>query len=311
MRGGAFLSDRKLTAGGIAVALTTVIASSPSAFGAERVVLGEYFTWLNCPACAVAGPVVNNMVNLYGADGTDPQRSGTLALVEYNLWDQYEVLWGTLRQGFYNAIFSGTPCFVHDGIYDAWPIETYVSKFLNRQSVPTTVTVSITAEETSPNRYEVNVETCLEPGAAAVDLRIYTIMAEDYFPPTYWYDRNGFRSAAPTSDISLAPGECAQVTNQFIILPGWQLSNMKILAWAQQPNSHWPANVYQAGIDAYPFEAPTDPCPYDCDDSGDVGITDFLTMLSDWGGPSPCDFDGGGVGITDFLDLLAHWGPCP
>ncbi len=24
-----------------------------------------------------------------------------------------------------------------------------------------------------------------------------------------------------------------------------------------------------------------------------------------------CDFDGGGVGITDFLTLLANWGPCP
>ena len=38
---------------------------------------------------------------------------------------------------------------------------------------------------------------------------------------------------------------------------------------------------------------------------------DFLAMLADWGGPSPCDFDRGGTGITDFLLLLGNWGPCP
>ena len=54
-------------------------------------------------------------------------------------------------------------------------------------------------------------------------------------------------------------------------------------------------------------------CPWDCggDDNSIVGIVDFLTLLSQWGGPGSCDFDGGGVGIVDFLDLLAHWGPCP
>jgi hypothetical protein len=54
-------------------------------------------------------------------------------------------------------------------------------------------------------------------------------------------------------------------------------------------------------------------CPWDCDPPGDgaVGITDFLQMLAEWGGPGNCDFDGGGVGVTDFLELLAAWGPCP
>jgi hypothetical protein len=59
--------------------------------------------------------------------------------------------------------------------------------------------------------------------------------------------------------------------------------------------------------------AEPEPCPWDCDPPGDgeVGITDFLQMLAEWGGPGNCDFDGGGVSITDFLDLLAAWGPCP
>ena len=55
------------------------------------------------------------------------------------------------------------------------------------------------------------------------------------------------------------------------------------------------------------------PCPWDCggDNNDDVGITDFLTLLAQWGGAGSCDFDGGGVSINDFLDLLANWGPCP
>ena len=62
--------------------------------------------------------------------------------------------------------------------------------------------------------------------------------------------------------------------------------------------------------------APAAPaCPWDCDSAesndGTVGIVDFLALLSQWGGPGSCDFDGGGVGITDFLELLANWGPCP
>ncbi len=55
-------------------------------------------------------------------------------------------------------------------------------------------------------------------------------------------------------------------------------------------------------------------CPWDCNAAGGdgtVGISDFLLLLAQWGGPGSCDIDGGGVGITDFLGLLANWGPCP
>ncbi len=53
-------------------------------------------------------------------------------------------------------------------------------------------------------------------------------------------------------------------------------------------------------------------CPADFDGDCDVGITDFLQLLAEWGLiGAPCDVNGGGVGITDFLELLATWGPCP
>ena len=53
-------------------------------------------------------------------------------------------------------------------------------------------------------------------------------------------------------------------------------------------------------------------CPWDLDDGGDVGVSDFLALLAAWGTIDvPADFDGGGVGVSDFLALLANWGSCP
>ena len=66
-----------------------------------------------------------------------------------------------------------------------------------------------------------------------------------------------------------------------------------------------------AFVGAEPLDCPP-PCPWDLDCDGDVGITDFLDLLAQWGQVDvPADFDGGGVGIVDFLALLANWGPCP
>ncbi len=57
-----------------------------------------------------------------------------------------------------------------------------------------------------------------------------------------------------------------------------------------------------------------DPCPWDLNGSGDVGILDLLALLAAWG-PNPgdpADFDGNGtVDIFDLLTLIANWGACP
>ena len=55
-------------------------------------------------------------------------------------------------------------------------------------------------------------------------------------------------------------------------------------------------------------------CPWDLDGDEDVGITDFLDLLAQWGTDpaGPPDFDSDGtVGINDFLELLGNWGACP
>jgi hypothetical protein len=61
-------------------------------------------------------------------------------------------------------------------------------------------------------------------------------------------------------------------------------------------------------------DGPSLACIGDIDESGDVGVTDFLELLAAWGfnpgHPADLDFDGY-VGVTDFLTLLSRWGPCP
>ncbi|MHC4992825.1 MAG: hypothetical protein ACYTGC_17780, partial [Planctomycetota bacterium] len=77
-----------------------------------------------------------------------------------------------------------------------------------------------------------------------------------------------------------------------------------------------PPSVVEAGVDDVRLvtAACAEPCPWDLDADGTVGISDFLLLLAQWGtNPGgPPDFDADGtVGISDFLLLLAHWGPCP
>ncbi len=57
-----------------------------------------------------------------------------------------------------------------------------------------------------------------------------------------------------------------------------------------------------------------EPCLGDVDGDSQVGVTDLLTLLAQWGlNPGgPPDFDGNGmVDVTDLLALLGAWGACP
>ena len=92
------------------------------------------------------------------------------------------------------------------------------------------------------------------------------------------------------------------------------LSTMDLIVWGESPFAplDYPSSTPLFMLGSW-TRVDFSVCPWDCDDGdGNVGIVDFLALLSQWGmtGTS-CDFDGGGIGITDFLLLLANWGPCP
>jgi hypothetical protein len=104
-----------------------------------------------------------------------------------------------------------------------------------------------------------------------------------------------------------------EMTRQELEATGLVLTaNMKTRFTANDAD---PQSIVEAGVDGVVVKSlacEPDPCPWDLDGSGDVGVTDFLEMLAVWGQSGvPADFDGDGVSVTDFLILLGNWGPCP
>ena len=69
-------------------------------------------------------------------------------------------------------------------------------------------------------------------------------------------------------------------------------------------------SIVIAALCLWPSSYAAAQCPADLDDDAVVGITDFLTLLGQWGPDGgPADLDGDGqVGILDFLTLLGNWG---
>lgn len=76
--------------------------------------------------------------------------------------------------------------------------------------------------------------------------------------------------------------------------------------------------VYGTSLDTdgdwIPDECQAAPCPGDLTGSGDVGLSDLLQLLANWGPCPGCPADLDGTDEVDFNDLLlllTYWGPCP
>ncbi|HUU96145.1 MAG TPA: hypothetical protein VM487_10430 [Phycisphaerae bacterium] len=246
--------------------------------------------------------MVSNLIDNY---------ADTFAVVEYHVNDAYAEPYCAVRGAFYNIWSDGIPWFAYDGLFDAWPINTYETKLQQRLTVPTPVTMDVSVAKLSDYLHRITIEVCLEPDAEPVDLRLYAVVVEDYYPSNPSYSRNTFRVETPTVDISLAPGECHTDTREVTMEPDWDPENLKVIAWAQEPLDQIPAEVYQAAKAYGPFPVPGDLNGDGCVDQVDLGI-----LLADWGctgGDCPGDCDGDGN--TDQVDLgimLANWGVgCP
>ena len=172
--------------------------------------------------------------------------------------DPYAIPWGEARgEDFYNIWSDGVPWFAYDGLWDAWPIETYGSKLAARQAVPTDVTIDMCGTEVSGSTYDVTADVCLEAGGTGKTMRIYMVQVLDHYPASPTYYRNCLMQGAPTEDITLAPGQCQEVTQTFTFDgTSWaDQENIKIIAWAQTPAAAYPAEVHQAKTLHWPFDA--------------------------------------------------------
>lgn len=169
----------------------------------------------------------------------------------------YNSDWTDTRRVFYGNISDGIPWFAYDGLWDAWPINTYESKLNQRQAVPTDVTIELSGAESGPQTYDIHAEVCIEPGGIDKTVRVYMIEALDHWPATPSYERNTCRQGTTTEDVFLTAGSCATVIRTFAFdAISWaQQSDIKIIAWAQTPSLVYPAEVHQAKVMSWPFPA--------------------------------------------------------
>lgn len=203
------------------------------------------------------------------------------------------------------------PWFAYDGLFDAWPINTYASKLVQRQAVPTPVTLQVGAFLVSGTTYRLQMRACLEETAAPVTLRFYAVVVEDHFPASPTYSRNTFRAATATTDVTLQPGVCYYEARDLTFSATWVQANLGVIAWAQVPATGFPALVYQAGKDMWPFAALPIPGDMNCD--LDVTFTDINPFVLAMTNPTAyeavfpdCDIQNGdinGDGEFNFRDI--------
>lgn len=191
----------------------------------------------------------------------------TLALIAIHDGDSYEVPWGTARDAFYQAAWTPFACW--DGLEDAWPINTYEAKFLARQAVPTDVTIDMTVFGGGATR-DVKAMVCIEPGGVGKTMDIWMAQVLDHYGPVN-FDRNMVRNGSNGVEVTLAPNECALVSESFVLDSVSQASpdTVKFFAWAQDTDlvydpqvqyisgtwyGAWFGEVYQGAKAVAPFE---------------------------------------------------------
>jgi len=201
--------------------------------------------------CAAAGPAVSDLIDDYQ----------DFVVIEYHVNDPpYATPWGDARAVDFYDIFSGfLPWFGFDGLFNAgYDWLNYEPQLQQRLTVTTDVTLTISGVEVAADTYDITAEVCVEVGGVGKTMRLYIAQLLDNYPPTELYYRNSFMQAAPTEDVILAAGQCAQVVRTFTFGADSmaQIEDVKIVAWAQEPLDFYPAEVHQAIESPWPFIGP-------------------------------------------------------
>ncbi|MFQ5806383.1 MAG: dockerin type I domain-containing protein [Phycisphaerae bacterium] len=243
-----------------------------------------------------------------------------IVAIQLHIWDDYETNWTIRRASFYNV--DGTPTTWFDGVLecvgayqnDSQQYYWYRSQMMNRLNVPTDVTIELSVAEVGEQTFEVSTTVGVEEGGGARTMAVKVLQVLDYFPSSgdnrY---RNCVRQDAPLRTVTLNGGESTTFTWQVTLSgPDWNnRENAKIVAFARQPGSSGPREVYQA---AQTVLVP--PVEGDINGDGVVDLVDLALLLMAYGScegdpdyNANADFDGSGcVDLSDLATLLGNYG---
>lgn len=245
------------------VVVAWIVGGASSAVAAERCVLIEDFgaTW--CAPCHTVGDWLAQMQDLY---------PDTIALLQEHVSssDAYAIAWGKSRFVSY-PITGSIPTTFYDGTFrlvgtdpneGGGDYDTYLNAYLDRQAVPTDVTLELGAESEDKPPFEhgfafdggptftFRARVGIPEGAPPRTVWVYIVRALDYypFPHTYTYYRNCLMEAAATEEVNLVPGERVTVERTMTFDPAsWaQKNDIRVLAWVQVPGTSGYREVYQA-----------------------------------------------------------------
>jgi hypothetical protein len=276
------------------------------------------------------------LLDNYGPEGVIAP--GTFTLVQMHWGDAYDTSWTTARRTFYPGV-TGYPIAWFDGVVEHpgayqnvnQQYNWYLSTYNARQAVPTDVTIQLGAVPTSSSAYDVTAEVCIEEGGHGKTVKIYMAQVIDYYPTSGGYHRNCCMQGRVVSTITLNAGECQRLTSNFTLNATSlaRITDVQFIAWAQDPKSSGPAEIYNAGVLVYPFEPlPPECCPCvgdlsdPCNDV--VNISDFTLFAAAYGSSvgdleynecadlSPPGAPNGVINVSDFTVFSGQFNqPCP
>jgi len=184
-------------------------------------------------------------------------------LVQIHIGDAYATTWGNGRKNFYGV--SATPTAWFDGLLQCvgaystvgQTYNWYKGKYNTRKPIATDIKIEMSGRLVSGTTYEVTAVVSREPSGSTTPkpMRIQMVQLLDYWPAVGGYHRNGVKQGATYQDVSLLPGQSAQVVRSFTFdADSWNnKNNIKIITFAQNPVGSAPAEVYQAASMQWPF----------------------------------------------------------
>ncbi len=150
------------------------------------------------------------------------------------------------RATFYDLMYTPYMWFNGDGDggYDA---DTWEEDLLEKMGHETDVTLTVWAVPGESILMTIHTVACIEPGGEERTLRIYMGQVLDHFPESPTYYRNAMRQLFH-NDVTLVPGECTEVEELTLLPPNDQerSDDVRFVAWAQEPLSRGPAEIFQA-----------------------------------------------------------------